>query len=265
MVRNYHIDSIYIAYQDSGDLARIAPNVLLTCDPEVIIRMSSARSKYTRSTWYAGQKMAYDLEDNVLSTRNEDLHNIKRSQMASGVRLITLTMARSCLSCIQYSGKDIDGLETMIDNHLHDLISLIRTKYLTIGSNYRAMDLARKASFFTMDVITDIAFGRSWGCLVADDDIGKWFAAMENVIPKRVKASKIQWLSSLLRVPIVRQFITSSDKDSTGPGKLVATAKDIVQKRFQEEDPGRHRDMMGSFIRHGVSEREAVSEATVQM
>ncbi len=46
--------------------------------------MSSARSKYTKSRWYAGQKLEFG-EDNLLSTLDEALHTKKRAQMALGV------------------------------------------------------------------------------------------------------------------------------------------------------------------------------------
>ncbi|KAE8450470.1 hypothetical protein EG329_006200 [Mollisiaceae sp. DMI_Dod_QoI] len=238
---------LYEVSQKYGDLARIGPNVLLTNDPEMVVRMSSARSKYTKSRWYAGQKLEFG-EDNLLSTLDEALHTKKRAQMASG-----------------YSGKDIDGLEAMIDSHLLELMNLIRRKYLTIGSDFRPMDLARKSSFFTMDVITDIAFGRTWGCLSADDDVHSWFASMEIIIPNSIKASRIPWLTSLLHIPFFRKLVMPSEKDKIGPGRLIAVTKEIVQKRFEEDDPGKHMDMMGSFIRHGVSRRDAVSEAMLQI
>jgi len=61
------------------------------------------------------------------------------------------------------------------------------------------------------------------------------------------------------------KFVMPSENDPIGAGKLLRIAKDIVQKRFDEENPGAKRDMMGSFIRHGVTRTEAVSEATLQM
>ncbi|KAF8851646.1 cytochrome P450 [Acephala macrosclerotiorum] len=194
----------------------IASNLLITSDPDVMIRMSLARSKYTRSPWYAGQKVDFD-HNNIFSTIEEDIHNKKRSQMAIG-----------------YSGKDIDSLETMIDGHILEFMNLTRTKYLTIGSNLKPMDFACKASFFTMDVLTEIAF--------------------EKMIPTVIKATKIPWLSSLLKIPFLRKLVMPSGKAQTGPGRLIAVSREIVQS-----------DMMGSFIRHGVSRSEVASEIQLQI
>jgi hypothetical protein len=58
-----------------------------------------------------------------------------------------------------------------------EFIKLIK-KYASSPSNAsenKPMDLARKVSFFAMDVTCDIAFGRPWGCLPRDEDVDKWF------------------------------------------------------------------------------------------
>jgi hypothetical protein len=34
----------------------------------------------------------------------------------------------------------------------------------------KPLDMEQIASFFTMDVITDVAFGQTWGCLEKDEN-----------------------------------------------------------------------------------------------
>jgi len=68
----------------TGELARVGPNILLTSDPDLVQRMSSARSGYTRSEWYAGQKLEVD-HDNLFSTLDDKIHTKRRAQMAMGV------------------------------------------------------------------------------------------------------------------------------------------------------------------------------------
>lgn len=153
----------------------------------------------------------------------------------------------------------------MIDKHLHQFLSLIRQKYITVGSNLKPMDLARKAGFWTMDVITDIAFGNPWGCLLHDEDIDKWFESMELQMPIAMRASTIPWLADLFSIPIFGKMVMPSENDPLGAGRLLKIAKDIVKSRFEEEDPGAKRDMMGPFIWHGITRTDAVSEATLQM
>ena len=67
-----------------GSLARIGPNELVTTDPSLIKRMSAVRSPYRRSEFYTA--LRFDpTRDNILSTRDEDVHNHLRSKMAAGV------------------------------------------------------------------------------------------------------------------------------------------------------------------------------------
>jgi hypothetical protein len=146
---------------------------LLTSDPELVQRMSSVRSGYTRADWYAGQKLEVD-HDNLISTLDEKLHTKKRAQMAIG-----------------YSGKEILGLEETVDKHVLEFIRLIKRKYISSTSELKPMDLARKVSFFTMDVTSDFAFGHRWGCLPGDEDVNKWFESNEIVIPNAIMFSTI--------------------------------------------------------------------------
>lgn len=59
---------------------RIGPNTLMTDDPDQIARMNAPRSKYVRSDWYIGFRLAPGV-DNVFSQRDEKLHTQRRAQM----------------------------------------------------------------------------------------------------------------------------------------------------------------------------------------
>ena len=107
-------------YDKFGDLnrkygppVRIAPNTLLTSDPDVLRRMSAARSLYARSDWYIAMRLNPG-QNNVLSTRDEKKHDDLRRRMTAGC-----------------SGKENISLEQDIDDCVLDLVSLIETKYLS--------------------------------------------------------------------------------------------------------------------------------------
>lgn len=84
------------------------------------------------------------------------------------------------------------------------------------------MDLARKMAFFTMDVTTDIAFGRCWGCWSKDEDVDKWFESQESMLPNAIMVSTIPWIARLFPVPVIGRLVMPSDKDKTGVGRLLA-------------------------------------------
>lgn len=68
-----------------GPLARIAPNDLVTNDPEIIRRMGAARSPYSKSQWYAATAISHQI-DHIFSETNERRHTERRAMMVAGVR-----------------------------------------------------------------------------------------------------------------------------------------------------------------------------------
>jgi cytochrome P450 len=55
-----------------------------------------------------------------------------------------------------------------------------------------------------------------------------------------------------------------SERDPLGMGKFIAVAKQVVTDRLSSADPFR-RDMLGSFLRHGLTREEASGEMLVQI
>jgi hypothetical protein len=47
--------------------------------------------------------------------------------------------------------------------------------------------------------------------------------------------------------------------------RLYSVAEEVVKKRYKEDPTGTQMDMMGSFMRHGVKEFDAVAESLLQM
>jgi hypothetical protein len=183
--------------------------------------MSSARSEYTRSEWYLGQKLEVE-HDNVLSTLDDKLHSKKRGQVAMGVNVPSGQPSNHiCSLKIQYSGKDVEGLEATADKHLLAFLDLIKRKYISTSSELRQVDFARKVSYFAMDFTTDIAFGSPWGCLAKDEDVDKWFESADLLLPNVIMVSTIPWLARLFSIPVIGRLVMPSDKDMTGAGRLL--------------------------------------------
>lgn len=68
----------------AGSIARVGPNDLTTNDPDLMKHMLNVRTNYKRSYWYDGMRLKPG-KDNVLSARDDELHNRLRSKMAAGV------------------------------------------------------------------------------------------------------------------------------------------------------------------------------------
>jgi len=104
MVRNSDRHTLPLL-TNTGRLVRIAPNTLLTDDPDLIRRMNAVRSPYrkstvcsvlepkppdlTRSQWYEMTDFAPD-RHHIFSETNEERHAQLRNQMAQGVSSLSL-------------------------------------------------------------------------------------------------------------------------------------------------------------------------------
>jgi hypothetical protein len=83
------------------------------------------------------------------------------------------------------------------------------------------MDMARKAAFFTMDVITDVAFAKPFGNLTNDEDMYRYIQSTEEMLPIMLMMTAVPALSTFFQISWVSKLLFPSDKDNTGLGKLI--------------------------------------------
>lgn len=69
---------------NAGPIARIAPNVLITSDPDVWIHVNN-KPGYKRSEWYYTACRIEYRRDNVFTQTDNKKHEARRKQMAPGV------------------------------------------------------------------------------------------------------------------------------------------------------------------------------------
>lgn len=236
-----HLD-LYEACEKYGSIARVGPDYLITSDPDLMKRMLNVRTPYKRSDWYNGMRLDPS-RDNVLSMRDDDLHAKLRSKMAAG-----------------YSGKEVENLEAKIDLNVLRLIDLIETKY---AATRQPFDFGRKAQYFTLDVITDLAFGKPFGDLSSDSDVYEYIRTQEENMPGIIVSTVIPWMLTILSSPLFKRMLPS-DKDLIGIGKTMAIAKQVAAERFGP-DRKVQKDMLGSFVARGLTQDEAESEILMQL
>ena len=111
-------------------------------------------------------------------------------------------------------------MEYSIDTNIATLISLIERKYLSTETEYKPMDFAEKAQFFTLDIITDIAFGRAFGYLDSDSDCYSYVEKTAESLAMMMLVGVFPWMVPILHSPLLRVFIPS-DKDALGLGKIM--------------------------------------------
>lgn len=234
-----------------GTTSRIGPNDLITSDPALIKRISAARSRYTRSHWYKLTRLdPYD--DAMLSTLNEKKHDELKAMTAPG-----------------YSGRDPEGkTEQVIDKVLSGVVRVIRERYAGEGNRGKMLDLASMSQYFTLDSIAEIAFGLEWGLVEAEEDKFGTMKMVEEIARPSVVVSGVPWLRAVMGSDWVLKLVGPSEKDKKGIGRLLPMAREVVAARFKDgakREDDANDDMLGSFIRHGMTQRQCQTEALFQI
>ena len=159
-----------------------------------------------------------------------------------------------------YSGKDVDNIESSINDNVQRFVNLLETNYI---SKNKPFDFGYKVQYLTIDVISSLAFGEPFGDIETDSDVHGYIRSVEETLPPALIMGVIPWTMKLLQLPIF-SFMLPSEKDSVGVGKTMAIAKRVAAERF---GPGAkaQRDMIGSFIARGLDQSELESEILLQL
>lgn len=187
-----------------GHLVRVGPNDLLTDDAEVIRRMNSARSPYKRSNWYTALRMN-PYHEGLFSILDTNAHGKLKAQLSFG-----------------YGGKENPDIENGIDEQLKNMSDLIRRKYISDDKNFRPMDMAATAQYFTLDTITRIAYGKEFGHLETDSDVYSYIKTVESYVPIIVACAEVPILGKLLFSNTMLKLFGPKPTDKEGMGKLLA-------------------------------------------
>ena len=149
-------------------------------------------------------------------------------------------------------------METDIDERVLELIDLVK-KY---GGN--PMDFARIAQFFTLDVLSQLAFGEKFGYMEANTDLYDYNKTAAQFMPI------LEWVTNH---PSIRWILTSAPMqalaapkgtDSIGQGKIIGIAQKAVSERYGADAKVKS-DMLGHFISKGLTQDQAEVESHLQI
>ena len=134
---------------------------------------------------------------------------------------------------------------------------------MSIEKNWKPVDLARKIQYLTLDVISTVGLGNSFGMLKDDNDINDYIKSVEEGL----------WMSNIfmgtglyriMQIKWIGRLLGPSTKDSKGFGKMMATAGQMVTERLKSPTDSRS-DMLAAFMRHGLTGDELRMEAFEQV
>lgn len=204
-VKGIQLEAFKTASKEYGSLIRVGPNEILTDDPDVIRRMSSVKSTYLKSGWYLGTR-AVVAPLTMFNIQDPVAHDRYKAKVGPG-----------------YSGRDIPNLEADVDTQVESFVRLIRNHYISspeAGGVFRPMDLATTVSYFTIDAIFKLAFGKELGSLESNSDYEQIHETLTSTMRMTGFMSDVSWMRNIFFTPLLKLF-GPSDKDKTGPGKAM--------------------------------------------
>jgi len=191
--------------REYGPLVRIGSNDLLCTEPDVLRRMSAVRSPYTKGDFYETGRIIPGY-NNVVCERDETKHKALRAAMSGA-----------------YQGRDTGSLMTVeaaVDRQIQKLVDLIDAKYISESGTLRPLELSTRAQFFSLDVISDLSFGKAFGFLVEDKDLFQYNEINDSAIPIMNMLQAMPWLTNIVyRWPF--KLALPSDQDNVGFGRLM--------------------------------------------
>jgi len=120
----------------------------------------------------------------------------------------------------KYAGKENDNLEKTIDENILALVKLIDEKYVSAPEEFKPIDIGRKAQYFTLDVLSSLAFGNSFGDIETDSDNHKYIETVEEAGPAIIMVFVLPWISKLFKLPFLKALLPS-EADTIGFGKVM--------------------------------------------
>ncbi|KAI0455247.1 cytochrome P450 [Xylaria acuta] len=222
--------------QKYGQLVVVGPNMVITSSPDLWAHINT-HFGYTKSKWYYRNSRFDWRHDNLFTLTANEEHHERRKQMVRG-----------------YSGAENLTLEADIEACVVKLLRLIRSRYAGQG---KAMDLAQKTQFFTLDAISTIGFGKCYNLLNTDSDPNEYLKSTHDGLwLGNIQVGLNLWWVNW--IPFVGPKPGLDVETTKGFYKMTALNAAMVEareKEFHEQKKSGvvpRADMLTSFMRNGL-------------
>ena len=189
-------------------LVRAGPNLLVTDDPDAMRRMNGARSGYRKAPSYTGFRMDPYVH-NMFSSDDLAFHDDVKARASAG-----------------YSGKEVPTFERDIDAQIGSLKALLRRKYLSSPAETRPVDWGYATQYFTLDVLTKVAFGNEFGCLAEDADVNGYIKTMEDFGFMTALSTEVPWIGRVVFSKTMLKLAGPKKTDPKGLGMMLGYVKE---------------------------------------
>jgi hypothetical protein len=163
----------------------------------------------------------------------------------------------------QYLGLENGGFEASVNRSIASFIAILEKNYLSTGSTLRPLEFAHRTQFFTLDAIADASYSQPFGFLSTNSDLFSFIHLTELAMPAFLGVLIIPGLYKWVQAwPI--NLLMPKIGDKGGLGGMVTLAKQFVDERF-EEGAEPKRDILQSWIKHGVDREQLIQEICLQI
>lgn len=186
-----------------GHLIRISPNLVLTDDPDVLRRMAGVRGTYGKDGFYSGSLKHPD-HDTMFSTLDISTHDAIKAKLAG-----------------PYGGRETSAMEPIVDNMIRALNQHIRDEVKLGPGRESVVNFGTIVTYFTMDVITRVSFGREFGFLRTNSDVFGIIAASRAAFRTYTIPMSIPWLRNITTSSYFLKAFGPKMTDKSGPGVIM--------------------------------------------
>ena len=151
-------------------------------------------------------------------------------------------------------------MESDVDQRVVELITLIKGH----AESNKAFDFAMFAGYFTLDSLTKIAFGNAMGFMTKNEDLYKYIKSSTDYYPIMELGNNHRFILNILNSGFMQANAASKPDDKVGVGPIIGVAHKAVAERFGP-DAKHVQDMIGTFVRHGLTQTECESETLLQI
>ncbi|GJD03524.1 isotrichodermin C-15 hydroxylase [Colletotrichum higginsianum] len=196
-------------HQRYGEFVRYGPDKLsITAEEVVPLVYQKGGQRLPKTEYYDafGSKTP-----NVFGMRSPELHSIRRRHMSHS-----------------FSMTSVKGMEQYLDEN----ITLLREKIARLSKEGRPFDLKRLLHFYTIDVLGELAFSRSFGVQLSGDE-----SRVPPVIPHTLLGSTLgSWpaMTQTLKQWLPRVPLEGLQALFRGRAKCAGMAAECVRRRLEE-------------------------------
>lgn len=235
------------ANQKYGKLTRVGPNHLLTDDPDITRRILAVDSKYTRSEWFDSLRF-HPHYTSIASERDPSKHDALRTKVSAG-----------------YNTREFTHLEGLVDSQIAKWMARLQR---VASSDTRVFDIARSVRTMAMDLSSYMCYSEGLQFGEDDEEADEFWESLEENAPYAQYISvypglfSLNWL--LAGVPGLKEKVMLTEHNNPGIGRIIKYSRIATDKRF-ESDAKPVNDMLGSWIKHGLGQYDAETEASIAM